>query len=698
MPDRKIPEDFHALYDQGFRAAHGTLPEEPAARVESAGPDRLAEDVSSELVVDYDEATRLPKFVAPQEPGARLSTAPADSPEDSVTQFIQERGDLWNLTPEDAATVDVTSVSRRGLNTVNVIQHVEGKEVFNSDVTVAVSANNEVISVSGQLFPGAAAVSQRAMAATTTSEEEAIAKAAFDLTSVAYEAADFSPTEAAADSEPYRFYQFTPQEDEEDPRPSFERSVRLKDVMFPLGEGQFVPAYYIELWIESFPAFAYVVDAVEEPDVHFRRNLTDEVEFRYRVFNTKDDVCRPEDGPAPGTPHPTGVHDCFQAPTIKEKVVHMDSLLDGDPWLNPGTQETTDGNNCIAYADLQLPNGLGAGDILGKVKSQGFFNYKYNHSKPATDPENLQSSIVGMFFHVNWLHDRWYEAGFDEASGNAQKDNFGRGGLGGDPILAEGNDFSGTDNANMATPPDGSSPRMQMFIFTGTNPSRTSNFEALITFHEMGHYITNRLVGNASGLINVQGRSMGEGWGDFFAICMTSQSTDDFAEGVFAVGGWTDLLSGFCDNYYFSIRRYPYTADMTKNPLTFRHISNGVVLPTGPPISPIAGGPNNAVHNAGEVWCSTLWEVFVNLVAKHQHQEAEKRMLAYVVGGLKLTPPSPTFTQARDGIITAAAALNPDDLPEVWAGFAKRGMGVGAVSPPATSTSLAGVVESFNVP
>ena len=148
-----------------------------------------------------------------------------------------------------------------------------------------------------------------------------------------------------------------------------------------------------------------------------------------------------------------------------------------------------------------------------------------------------------MFFHVNWLHDRWYEAGFDEASGNAQKNNFGRGGIGGDPILAEGNDFSGTDNANMATPADGASPRMQMFEFMGRSPmpSRTSNHEALITFHEMGHYITNRLVGNANGLTNQQGEAMGEGWGDFFAICMTSQATDDFAKGVFAVGGWTDL-------------------------------------------------------------------------------------------------------------------------------------------------------------
>ncbi|HEU0078565.1 MAG TPA: M36 family metallopeptidase, partial [Longimicrobiaceae bacterium] len=104
---------------------------------------------------------------------------------------------------------------------------------------------------------------------------------------------------------------------------------------------------------------------------------------------------------------------------------------------------------------------------------------------------------------------------------------------------------------------------------------------------------------------------------------------------------------------------------------------------------------NNEVHNAGEVWCTALWEVFVNLVAKHGHAMAEKRVLAYVIGGLKLTPVRPTFTQARDAIITAVSALDAGDLPQVRAGFAKRGMGQGAVSPPSSSTSLVGVIESF---
>ena len=62
-----------------------------------------------------------------------------------------------------------------------------------------------------------------------------------------------------------------------------------------------------------------------------------------------------------------------------------------------------------------------------------------------------------------------YRHGFDEAAGNFQINNFGNGGLGNDPVNAEAQDGSGTDNANFATPADGSSPRMQMYLWNPPN-------------------------------------------------------------------------------------------------------------------------------------------------------------------------------------------------------------------------------------
>lgn len=696
MSDKKVPGNYHALYEPAVRAARGVV----ATRVAGTphvGVARLADDIP-DVVVHLDEATQMPVSIQSKTAGRSMS-ARAQSPEAAVQDFVKTRADLWNLSDADTKTLEVGAVSTQGVPMVHLVQKIDGVDVFQGELKAALDTNNNVLSVTGQAFAGAgepASRRGRRSRAGQLSPESAIAKAASDLTGAEYSEKDFKPVAKAVDGDPYQHFDFKPARG--DRRVGFERPVRLKDVMFPLGEGQFVPGYYIELWLNDYPAFSYVVDAVDAPDVLFRKNLSSPATFKYRVHNTGDNLFRPEDGPAPGTPHPTGVPNGFQAKPVKEKLIAIESLLPGNPWLDAGAKVTS-GNNCIAYADLKSPNGFGTGDVRGKVSAPGEFNYTYDHSKESTEANNLQSSLVGMFFHVNWLHDRWYEAGFDEASGNAQLKNFGRGGIEGDPILAEGSDFSGTDNANMSTPADGASPRMQMYTFAGVpsgKPKRTSNFEALITFHEMGHYITNRLVGNASGLGNQQGSAMGEGWGDFFAICMTSQPTDDFAKGTFAVGGWTDLTASFKENYYFSIRRYPYSADMTKNPLTFKHIANNIVLPVGPVRNPIAGGSNSEVHNAGEVWCAMLWEVFVALVKKLPHEEAEKRMLKYVIGGLKQTPSQPTFTLARDGILSAVAALNPSDLQDVKKAFAKRGMGKNAVSPPSSSTNLVGVVEDFN--
>ena len=64
---------------------------------------------------------------------------------------------------------------------------------------------------------------------------------------------------------------------------------------------------------------------------------------------------------------------------------------------------------------------------------------------------------------------------------------------------------------------------------------------------------------------------------------------------------------------------------------------------------------------------------------------------------MKLAPANPNFLQARDGIIQAdLVRTSGANRGELWAGFAKRGMGAGATSP--VSSTTAGLVESYDLP
>jgi hypothetical protein len=106
--DLQVPSDFHALYDRGVRAARGVAPMAP--RRDTRGHRRLAAAVEG-LEVHYDEHTGSPNLVVSREPDAQLSRRSRGTPAEAVTQFLAKRGDLWGLTPEDADSIEVLSVS-----------------------------------------------------------------------------------------------------------------------------------------------------------------------------------------------------------------------------------------------------------------------------------------------------------------------------------------------------------------------------------------------------------------------------------------------------------------------------------------------------------------------------------------------------------------------------------------------------------
>lgn len=118
MADQKVPENFNALYSHAAKAARG-IPR-AAAPAQRPAVARLA-DAVPEVTVDYDEATENPVRISARRPDGRLSEHPSDSPEAAARQFVSERADLWQLTPQDIGTVEVVSVSSQGLPTVRMI-------------------------------------------------------------------------------------------------------------------------------------------------------------------------------------------------------------------------------------------------------------------------------------------------------------------------------------------------------------------------------------------------------------------------------------------------------------------------------------------------------------------------------------------------------------------------------------------------
>ena len=636
--------------------------------------------------------------------------------------------------------------------------------------------------------------------------------------------------------------------------------VRVKAVYFPLAEGSVVPAWYVETQTQAGDRadteyYAHVFSAVDGSLLfrNFQQADGGLTSFTYRVWAEPAPAGLPLPSPygRSDVPHPTDSSSfipSFAAPTLVTLANTPFSQSATDPWLPSGATVAT-GNNTDAYLDLGGNDGFDGGDIRPDLSTANTFDWTYNvAAEPAASTTQRKAASIQQFYWVNWLHDDYYDAGFAEVDGNAQLDNYGRGGLGNDSIKSEGQDNTGTcapncsNNANMSTPADGGRPRMQMYVWSSADRTMTVNgttylagtaaygptsfnianqdivaaldaadasgpsttdgcspltnaaavsgkialvdrgtcgfaiktkniqnaggigaviannavsalppgmagtdativiptlsvlqadgvtiraqladanpdlgtmfrggvgrdgtIDGMIISHEWGHYISNRLVGNASGLSNQKGRGMGEGWADFHSLLSAAKAEDA------AAGTQPDFSDSYAQGSYaggtpfFGIRRYPYSSRMAINPLTFRHTVDGNPLPVSPPSAfGATGATNSEVHNTGEVWTAMLWECYAGLLndtlggtPRLSFAQARERMKQYVVGGYKLTPSAPTMVEARDAILAAIAANDIDDFEICAAGFAKRGLGILAVDAPRDSTTNAGAVEDF---
>ena len=105
-----------------------------------------------------------------------------------------------------------------------------------------------------------------------------------------------------------------------------------------------------------------------------------------------------------------------------------------------------------------------------------------------TPPSSYRdASVTQLFYTANMYHDLLYELGFNEAAGNFEVNNNGKGGKANDFVILNAQDGAGTNNADFSTPPDGQMGRMRMYIWTYSTPNRDCAFEAGVIIHEYTH-------------------------------------------------------------------------------------------------------------------------------------------------------------------------------------------------------------------
>ncbi|KAJ3193586.1 hypothetical protein HDU67_005047, partial [Dinochytrium kinnereticum] len=304
--------------------------------------------------------------------------------------------------------------------------------------------------------------------------------------------------------------------------------------------------------------------------------------------------------PRPTLTLPTATFTAGSKPTPTFRVVPytQDSILEGqqlivDPALKDASPDGWFGDLQIDGELITFGNNARADrrTKLGVSRNNGKFDQVYDTTADPETEQNIAAATANAFYMVNMYHDLLYRYGFTEASANFQFDNFGKGGLGGDGVIANVQADFGTNNAFFGTPPDGSSGEMYMLIFDITDPRTDSDLDNGIVIHELTHGLSNRLTGgtgNANCLQTLESAGMGEGWSDTLGWWASTKPgadrTVERAMGLYVL----DTPNG--------VRQYKYSTNMTSNPLK----NSDFPLQLG-------------VHGVGTVWSTMLYEVFWNM-------------------------------------------------------------------------------------
>ena len=588
-----------------------------------------------------------------------LTGPSGDAPAAIAQKYIGSLAPEYGLSEADLPSIYLIKEYKSSLSGVTHLvfrQQFDGMDVQASEFTVNVDSDGQVINAGGALY-GRPTVAAPAVA----SAGEAIRAAVREVNRSAD--SSYLPMSGAPlkGEKTMRFV-----------RGGFGESIEGQPIWFPAGQ-QLRPSW--AFYVPDASGHMYYRTVVDAETGAVLRNsrlgaYQNPAPPRGLVFPDS-----PQPNPAPGTI--TGVR-----PYVERVLVSFrgDPLASPKGWIS-GAE--TAGNNTIAGAN-PVGNATPTPETAKSATLDFSFPLQLGPGAP-TPTAFKDAASTNLFYWMNRIHDYYWQIGFDEAAGNFQVDNFSRGGLGGDPIYAY-SQFAvarpGTaliDNSSFSfrnSSEDGFPGYVRMYLSGdhADNIFADGAYDASVIIHEYTHGVSGRLGRDVYD--TYQGRAMGEAWSDYFAMEMTLPEGSR-PEAKYVFGEYLFQAFGV------GVRSRPYSTDTTVNGLTFADY--GRVADIG-----------LEEHFDGEIWFEAMFEARANLIRLLGEKEGRRRMQINVIEGLKLQPPHAGMIDARDAIILANRVnFKGEGEQQLWEGFAKRGLGVLAMS---TNADSSFVTPSFEAP
>lgn len=612
---------------------------------ETAASEKFRASLGSQGVVAVDPNTGTPEQVTKL--NGFLTGKSSKKATEIALAYVKAHPEVFKLSESDLGTLKLRKdyVDDLGTHHISWVQVVDGIEVFSNGLKANVTKAGQLISLQGSPIAGLVSQAQRTRGAAITADA-ARAAAAKDIDATLGAA---KATKSGAVTK-------------------WSDGGTAKQVWFHTADG-LRKGWLTYVTAGGSKSYSHVIDA-QTGGLLYRRDL---------VAHGNGDALVQDN--YPGAP--------------KGGTQRIENLI-YNKWLPKNAKTLLEGTSVSAFADTNDDNQPNPGETVKVPGTRTTAEYKlvpfqssssycavtfvctWDPAKPDSWKTNMNQDVTNGFYLASNFHD-WLAKppiSFTPAAGSFDA-------AGGDPVLLHsldgaatgeggGPDINHVNNANMNTPPDGTPPVMQMYLFhapgasdeqDGFLPSSSSN-DASILYHEYTHGLSNRLVVDATGnstLNSIQAGAMGEAWSDFYAMDYLvahglekdTKAPGEILEGKY-VGHGTLFRTQAIDCRVKAVSDNCIGLDGSKGGYTYGD------FPT------IGGAPQ--VHASGEVWAQTMWDL--------RERFGRSYALSLITRAMELSAADPTMLDMRNAIVQVdLIATGGKNAGILWQVFANRGMG-----------------------